>query len=299
MTATRTPRPRPVIRVLVAAATLIATFGLAGCGQDDTASAQAAATTTASLPSQHVHAIARDPGDGTVKLATHDGLFSLTAAGTWQQVGPTIDLMGFTVTGPGRYYASGHPDPSTGLPEPAGLLRSVDAGKTWTALSRGGQSDFHALTASTRGVVGFDGQLRHSGDGRSWRTGSIPAPVRSLAASPDGARVLATTEQGLLASPDHGRTWTTIPDTPLLLLVAWADDTIAVGITPAGQVSISTDAGGSWQDTQHTLAGPEALSANRTPSGGLEILAVASAGVVSSTDRGATFKPVTPAPPTG
>ncbi|WP_238384639.1 F510_1955 family glycosylhydrolase [Segeticoccus rhizosphaerae] len=298
MTATRTPRPRPAIRALAAATALIAVFVLAGCSQDDTATAQAAATTTASLPSQHVHAIARDPGDGTVKLATHDGLFTLTTGGTWQQIGPAIDLMGFTVTGPGNYYASGHPDPDTGLPEPAGLLHSVDAGKTWTALSRGGQSDFHALTASTRGVVGFDGGLRHSSDGRSWRTGAIPAPVRSLGAAPDGARVLATTEQGVLASSDHGRTWTAVPGAPMLLLVAWADDTTAVGISPAGQVSISTDAGNTWRTTQHTLAGPEALSAIRTPGGGLEILAVASAGVVSSTDRGATFKPVTPAPPT-
>ena len=36
-------------------------------------------------------------------------------------------------------------------------ITSTDAGQTWTPLSRQGQSDFHALTASGRTVYGFDG----------------------------------------------------------------------------------------------------------------------------------------------
>jgi hypothetical protein len=50
-----------------------------------------------------VHGVAIDPDDG-----------ALTPAG------PVIDLMGFTVTGPDRYLASGHPGLRTGRPQPVG-----------------------------------------------------------------------------------------------------------------------------------------------------------------------------------
>ena len=60
--------------------------------------------------------------------------------------------MGFTVAGPGHYYASGHPGTATDLPQPVGLIESRDGGRTWAVLSRGGQSDFHALTTSGRTV---------------------------------------------------------------------------------------------------------------------------------------------------
>lgn len=43
-----------------------------------------------------------------------------------------------------------------------------DAGRTWTVLSRGGESNFHALAVSSAGVMGFDGALRVTADGKSW-----------------------------------------------------------------------------------------------------------------------------------
>ena len=102
------------------------------------------------LPSPHVHGVAVNPADDRVYLATHDGLFRYDPTGP-QRIGPVIDLMGFTVAGPDHFYASGHPGQGTDLPDPVGLLESTDAGHTWTALSRQGQSDFHALTASPAG----------------------------------------------------------------------------------------------------------------------------------------------------
>ena len=48
---------------------------------------------------------------------------------------------------------------------------------------RGGQSDFHALTAGPAAVVGFDGVLRSSTDGTTWTTRSIPASRAVLIAA--------------------------------------------------------------------------------------------------------------------
>ncbi|HET7305013.1 MAG TPA: hypothetical protein VFJ12_10755 [Segeticoccus sp.] len=66
-------------------------------------------------------------------------------------------------------------------------------------LSRGGRSDFHALTTTAGGVVGFDGRALTSTDGRSWTTSTLQAPPRWLAGSPDHHTVLATELRRVLA----------------------------------------------------------------------------------------------------
>lgn len=249
------------------------------------------------LPSTHVHGVGRDPGDGVLLLATHDGLYRYEAAGA-RRVSPQIDLMGFTVAGPNHYYASGHPNTVMDLPQPMGLVESRDGGRTWKVLSRGGESDFHTLATAGDTVVAFDGELRRTADGRTWSTASLPAEPRVLASSPAGKHVLATTEQGLLMSTDKGATWAPVPKAPLLLLVAWADERTAVGIAPDGTVALSRDAGRTWRTTGKTDPAPQALSAS-VSAGRLEILVVTDHGVLSSTD-GASFDtaaPTTVGPP--
>lgn len=252
-----TPRRWAAAVAAVAAMVVV----LASCGSGGGPSSTPAASASAAPPSAHVHAVDRDPGTGQVLLATHDGLF-VHQDGRFHRVGPAIDLMGFTVAGPGHYYASGHPGPGADLPEPAGLIQTRDAGRTWTVLSRGGRSDFHALTSTAGGVVGFDGQALTSTDGRSWTASSLQAPPRSLAGSPDHHTVLATTEHGLMRSADGGRSWHRVPDAPLLYLVDWADGHTAVGVTPTGQLHITRDAGQTWTAMKQRVDQPQALSAS-------------------------------------
>lgn len=240
----------------------------------------------------HVHGIARHPDGGEVYVATHDGLFVFTDSGQPQFVGPAIDLMGFTITGPGVLLASGHPGVGTDLPQPAGLIESVDGGRSWAVRSRGGQSDFHALSASSRGVLGYDGTLRVSGDGRAWRTLPAPAEVTSLGASPDGAQVLAATGAGLQASSTFGDSWAPVPDAPALVLVAWADENQVLGADRAGAVFSSADAGRSWKRVANKALGPpQALSAS-IQDGRVEILAVTHTAILRSGDGGSTFTPL-------
>src|SRR5450756_1242855 len=68
-------------------------------------------------------------------------------------------LDGFSVAGPGHFYASGHPGDGVDLPAPVGLMETRDAGKTWSVRSLGGESDFHALTSSSKGMLGYGGVL--------------------------------------------------------------------------------------------------------------------------------------------
>ena len=241
----------------------------------------------------HIHAVARDPKSGELLLATHEGLFR-HVNGDLVQNGPVIDLMGFAVAPDGTYYASGHPGVGVDLPQPVGLITSTDAGRSWRVASRGGQSDFHALTAGSTAVIGFDGVLRSSTDGTTWTTRSIPAPPRTLAAAPTSGALLATTEAGLLASSDTGATWRTLPPPVTALLVTWADEKTMVIATTTGQLGVSSDAGITWTLNPTRVGAAEALHAGRGQDGRLEIVVVADGKVLRTLDGGTTTENLLP-----
>lgn len=292
-------------------------LGLSACGTDDAPAAQpAAASPTASVspggigtaspsptvtrerprptgpprPMGHIHGVGRDPLSGDVVLATHGGLFRVDPTGP-TPVGPVVDLMGFAIAADGSYLASGHPGTETDLPEPVGLIRSTDGGDTWTPVSRSGQSDFHGLTAGSGLVAGFDGTLRVSEDGRSWTERSIPSAPHVLAAAPDGSRLLATTQSGLLSTVDGGRSWESLDTPELLMAVSWADDETVVGVGVSGRLVLSEDSGATWSTGPKPVGPASSLHAGRTPDG-VEVLAVVGDGVVSTTDLGRTVERV-------
>lgn len=222
-------------------------------------------------------------------VATHEGLLEVGDGGQVTPVGPVIDLMGFSVAGPDRYLASGHPGLRVDLPQPVGLIESTDGGRTWTPLSRQGQSDFHGLTASDAGVLGFDGALMRSADGREWEQLDIPVEPHSLAASPDGMHVLATTQQGLLRSVDAGSSWFPADGAPVLQVVDWADGDNAVGVAPTGVVWSSADRGESWQEAGRLDAAPEAVAAS-AEGDRVRLVVVTTDALVESFDGGFTFE---------
>ena len=137
-----------------------ATPGTPGAGS-------APATAASGLPSPHVHGISVNRETDQVLLATHESLFDVTKSPA-TKIGGTNDLMGFTAAADqGVFYASGHPGPGSERPNPMGLIRSVDGGKTWEQLSRQGESDFHALATTKSGIVAYDGTLQTSPDGKT------------------------------------------------------------------------------------------------------------------------------------
>ncbi|MEP7035067.1 MAG: F510_1955 family glycosylhydrolase [Dermatophilaceae bacterium] len=282
---------RKLVIPMIAAAVVLA---LTACGSSTAAGtidAKGDSVKAGALPGEHVHVVARNPGDGKVYLATHHGLYRYDK-GNPVLVGPEVDYMGFSVAGPGHFYASGHPADGVDLPAPVGLMESVDAGKTWSVKSLGGEADFHALTSSSKGILGYDGTLMTSVDGKSWSKGSITAPPSCLAAAPDGSKTLATTESGVLLSTDQGATWAPLTSAPKLLTAAWADNTTAAGITPTGAIAITTDAGATWTTGKAKVDSIQSISASRTTSGNLEVLVVTNTAVQRSLDSGATLTPL-------
>ncbi|GAB2603609.1 hypothetical protein GCM10009696_06370 [Kocuria himachalensis] len=278
--------------LLIGGIGLFGTGALAACSSPAPTPAPAGAS-SAGTAITHVHAITRDTvtgggaGAGMILLATHEGLFRLQDR-ELTQVGPVVDLMGFTVTPEGRYLASGHPGTGTDLPEPVGLIESTDQGETWQVLSRGGESDFHTLAAGPNGVLGFDGQLRASSDGRTWNTVEIPSAPAALAIAPSTGAILATTEDGVMRSDDGGTTWGTLDTPQLMSLVAWADDTTIVGAGIDGRLLTSTDAGKTWTVSDQPIGESTALASSITEDGTLESLMVVDGTVLRTTDGGNT-----------
>ena len=190
--------------------------------------------------------------------------------------------MGFVANADGTFYASGHPGRGVGLPDPLGLIASTDGGANWTPVWRQGESDFHALATTAEGIVGFDGELRTSADGREWATVTDgPAPY-ALAGNPQHQVVLATTEAGLWRSEDGGATWKAPADGPVLITAAFVDARTVVGVSPAGGVYASVDVGRSWKSVGKTSGQPAAITGTRTDDGRATIWVV---GVDGGTQR--------------
>lgn len=293
-------------RVLLAGGALVTMAALAACGATTTptvnttsiatpTAAGGGSTSTASAANQppvaitHIHAVAREPKTGDLLLATHEGLFR-HANGELLQTGPVIDLMGFTVAPDGTYYASGHPGAGVDLPQPVGLITSTDLGRTWHVSSRGGESDFHALTSGPTSVVGFDGTLRSTTDGETWSTRTIAAAPRTLAASPQTGALLATTETGLLHSADDGRSWKGLTPPATALLAAWADEQTIVIATTNGQLATSTDTGATWTLQPKRIGAPQAVFAQRGTDGQIETILALDGAVLRTVDGGATVE---------
>jgi hypothetical protein len=275
---------------LAAGAGLI--FALSACSPTSvTAGPSPAGSTGSPMPDAHIHGLSVSSKTGQVLLATHDGLFDMTKQPA-AKIGTTNDLMGFTGgTDHGVLYASGHPGEGSDLPNPLGLIRSTDAGKTWEQISRQGESDFHALTATKSGIVGFDGTLRTSPDGKTWTTVAADFVPAALAGSPTSDTVLATTPQGIRRSTDGGQTWNTVHTGPVVQFAAFASPAEAVGVEPDGTVHYSADAGATWTRKGRIQGAVQAVAAVKGPDSHLSIWAATAGGLVLSTDGGVTFRP--------
>lgn len=180
--------------------------------------------------------------------------------------------MSFAVLDANTYRASGHPGPGVDLDEPVGLIETNDAGQTWSALSLAGDSDFHLLDVNDTTTVGFDGTLRSSADGQTWATKTTPTDLIDIGLRPGGQDLLASTANGLQHSPNEGNTWNPKPTAPPLVLLDWADQDTVVGLTDTGTVHVSDDGGTTWQEREQLDSPIQAMSAQRTPEGEIELL---------------------------
>ena len=167
----------------------------------------------------HVHGLSYSADGKALLVPSHFGL-AIFKEGRWTESdGPIHDFAGFSVAS-SAIYASGHPPPGTGLPDPLGLVKSTDGGLTWKSLTLGGEIDFHVIAAGFRSnalyvlnsqptsAMPIAGMYLTRDEGRTWRqaaTRGLKGEILALAAHPLVAEIVAAaTDQGLYLSRDAG-----------------------------------------------------------------------------------------------
>ena len=155
--------------------------------------------------------------DGSVYLATHNGLYNKKQNSSWVKVGnDKSDLMGFVIhpTKQGVMYSSGHPVTGGNL----GFRMSIDSGKTWQTISKVTDNpiDFHAMSISSVNnniLYGSPGGgyaiFITLDESKTWSSKtSIPSQIVSIAADPLNSNgVYIGTGSGLYYSNDQGTSW--------------------------------------------------------------------------------------------
>lgn len=166
----------------------------------------------------HIHGLGYRADGKQLLVPAHYGI-AVYEDGVWRKAdGPEHDYMGFSVT-QNAIYSSGHPAAGTGLPNPFGLLKSIDAGASWIWLGLDRWADFHVMAAGyhTNAVYAFSptpnpvmkspGLYATTDDGKSWRLAAAndaPEPA-VLAVHPDRHdTVFVGGETGLYVSEDSG-----------------------------------------------------------------------------------------------
>ena len=247
----------------------------------------------------HVHGLGVNPADSALYAATHTGLFRVDDDGAVTRIADRYqDTMGFTVAGPDRFLASGHPDLRDDdlriedKPPLLGLIESADAGRSWRSRSLLGDADLHAIVAVGDLLVAYDSTgervLASSDGGTIWDIRS-KVSLTDLAVDPTDPDHLAaiTIDGSVQASGDGGRTWTpSDAAAPAgLAVLRWSEG----GLWAAGSDGTlyrAETAAGAW-DAVHRFDGPvEALLA-----GGDDLYAaVEGSGIHSSRDDGRSWR---------
>jgi Sortilin, neurotensin receptor 3, len=216
-----------------------------------------------------------NPADGTLLMTTNTGMFRITPEATKPEAftgtletpdgsGKLSEALVTRYVEPDTLLGSGHPAAGESLPAALGLIRSEDAGKTWTSVSELGKSDFHSIETSGDTIVGAlfgQAQVLVSLDGgRTWTSKAAPLPIVAMEVDPsDPEHWIASTQSGIFFTTDGGGTWRELDPTPNVRF-AWAEGSDLYRIDPGGDVKVSADGGEQWKTLGSTGGEPQALT---------------------------------------
>ncbi|MGP4071283.1 F510_1955 family glycosylhydrolase [Piscibacillus sp. B03] len=174
----------------------------------------------------HVHGMGFTSDGSRLLLGTHAGL-RWYENGKWFETTQNInDYMGFNVVNQG-FYTSGHPGAQSDLPNPIGLQRSLDGGKTLESLGFVGERDFHYLAVgyTSHDILLFNpeqyskldqGFFLSQDNGESWESvnaSNVEGELLDIALHPSNSDFMAIASVGgVYLSDDGGDTFTLLTD---------------------------------------------------------------------------------------
>lgn len=279
---------------------------IAGCGDDGDATTDPPADLAVPWIDPDgdppiVGSLTVNPADKTLFMATNTGLFRIPEGASKPErlvgqletpdgSGEVSEALVVRFTGPDTLIGSGHPASGSSLPQALGLIRSEDAGRTWTSVSELGTADFHALEPAGDDIVGAlfqQPQVLASADaGKTWETRAAPLPLVALEVDPQDPQLwIGSTDRGIFVSQDAGQTWRQRDPTPNSRF-AWAEDGTLYRVDPGGPIKVSTDGGEQWEDRGSTGGEPQAMTVDED---GKLYVALIDGTLKASDDGGQTF----------
>jgi len=227
--------------------------------------------------------------ENKVLVLTHEGLFELVGKNDMKLVGKDrIDVMGFTSLGK-PLFASGHPAIGSKMPNPIGLVKSLDGGLTWKSVSLVGKVDFHFLEGAGTDLYGADsqtGKLMYSSDsGKTWKDLGENT-FTDIAVSPKmSGMAIAIKDSELLLTEQAFKSTTKIKNTLKITQIEWRKS----GLYGLGGSSLykSTNSGKTWTKLSTFKGVPGILSASDQM-----MLVTVGSDIYTSNNEGKSFKKI-------
>ena len=227
--------------------------------------------------------------ENKVLVLTHEGLFELVGKNNIKLVGKDrIDVMGFTSLGK-LLVASGHPAVGSKMPNPIGLVKSLDGGLTWKPVSLLGKVDFHFLEGAGSDLYGADsqtGKLMYSSDsGKTWKDLGENT-FTDIAVSPKmSGMAIAIKDSELLLTEQAFKSTTKIKNTLKITQIEWRKS----GLYGLGGSSLykSTNSGKTWTMLSTFKGVPGILSASDQM-----MLVTVGSDIYTSNNEGKSFKKI-------
>ena len=202
--------------------------------------------------------------ENKILVLTHVGLFELVSKNEMKLIGKDkIDVMGFTTLGK-TWVASGHPSQGSKMPNPIGLVQSIDGGSNWNAVSLVGEVDFHFLEGAGSDLYGADsqsGNLMYSKDsGKTWSSLGTNS-FTDIAVSPVASGVaIAIRNSELLLTKNAFKSNTAMKNILKFTQIEWRKS----GLYALSGTSLykSSDSGRTWAKLNTFKVAPEILSAS-------------------------------------
>jgi hypothetical protein len=199
-----------------------------------------------------------------ILVLTHEGLYELIGKNDMKLVGKErIDVMGFTSLG-NVLIASGHPAVGSKMPNPIGVMKSLNGGLTWKSVSLSGKVDFHFLEGAGSDLYGADsqtGNLMYSADsGVTWKTLGANT-FTDIAVSPEmSGMAVAIKGSELLLTENAFKSTTKLKNALPITQIEWRTSGL-YGLS-GNSLYKSTNSGKTWTKQSTFKGAPGILSAS-------------------------------------
>ena len=224
-----------------------------------------------------------------VHVLTHEGLYELVGKNDMKLVGKDrIDVMGFTTLG-NVLVASGHPAVGSKMPNPIGVMKSLDGGLTWKSVSLSGKVDFHYLEGAGSDLYGADsqtGKLMYSADsGVTWKTLGANSFTDIAVSAEMSGMAIAISNSELLLTENAFKSTTKIKSTLTMTQIEWRKSGL-YGLS-GNSLYKSTNSGKTWARQSTFKGAPGILSASDQ----LMLVTVGS-NIYTSKNEGKSFRKI-------